>query len=196
MEHLFPPPALSRFSILPGNRRVKAGGRGGGFDGKVVGEGGMGGGGGGCVGGGTLLPLGLPAGARWPSLSFGDLWEGHYEVWVAVTLTACDSTAPGTAVPASPSQRTQGPRRRGGRGGGGRVRPLWRRRGLGYGVCGGPGRAGVVGETRWGCSRAFALTDVTTSPLILLREGRPPGSSMSEPAQPGFKLQDDTEIWW
>lgn len=55
--------------------------------------------------GGTLFPLGLSAGARWPSLSLGDLWEGHYEVWVAVTLTACDSTTPGTAVPACASQR-------------------------------------------------------------------------------------------
>lgn len=49
---------------------------------------------------------------------------------MAVTLTACDSTAPSTAVPACPSQR---PRARGEEAG---ERLLWGRCGLGWGVPG------------------------------------------------------------
>lgn len=102
-DHLFPPPASSCLYIFLGYRGVDGWWWGRQIDREVV------------VVGGTLLTLGLPAGARWPSLSLGDLWEGHYEVWVAVTLTACDSTTPGTAVPACPSQRPRACRERGGR---------------------------------------------------------------------------------
>lgn len=31
-----------------------------------------------------------PSIAQWPGLSFIDLWNEHNEVWVTVTLTACD----------------------------------------------------------------------------------------------------------
>ncbi len=31
-----------------------------------------------------------PSGVQWPGLSLTDLWDGHNEVWVAVTLTVCD----------------------------------------------------------------------------------------------------------
>lgn len=34
--------------------------------------------------------VGRPSGAHWPGLSLTDLWDGHNEVWVAVTLTVCD----------------------------------------------------------------------------------------------------------
>ncbi len=31
-----------------------------------------------------------PSGVQWPGLSLTDLWDGHNEVWVSVTLTVCD----------------------------------------------------------------------------------------------------------
>lgn len=108
---------------------------------------------------------------------------------MAVTLTACDSTAPGTAVPACPSQR---PRAHGE--GGGRERPLWRRRRLGRGVP----SVSVVGQEGWSrrrkevmVFRAFALTGVMTSPLIPVLKGQPCSPAMSKPAQLCFELQDD-----
>lgn len=144
-----PTPCLS---IFLGNRRVEGLGiwwRDGGWGRDWGGSGG---------GGGTLLPLGLPAGARWPSLSLGDLWEGHYEVWVAVTLTACDSTAPGTAVAA----RDPGPMEKGG----GREDALEKVRtwgGVFRGCLWWGRRLGVEGERRWGYQGSVSHTGVMTS---------------------------------
>ena len=100
---------------------------------------------------------------------------------MAVTLTACDSTAPGTAVPACPSQR---PRARGE--GGGREAALEKARAIGWGarrvsVVGQEGRSRRRKEVR--VFRAFALSGVMTSPLILVLKGRPSGSAKSKPAQ-------------
>lgn len=100
---------------------------------------------------------------------------------MAVTLTACDSTAPGAAVPACPSQRP----RAHGEGGGREEAALEKARVYRVGwresvVVGQEGRSRRRKEVS--VFGAFALTGVMTSPLIRVLKGRPCGSTMSEPA--------------